>query len=122
MPSSRLSRCTTRTTATETLAVVEVATGATLATSMAWAVAWVLVDMACSRVRMFHNPAHLHVVPDNDLMFMLFLSIVSSQGAATVHAVRWMIVLQAVQPCLHSILGYTLVLHLSSQLIFIATN
>ena len=57
----------TRTMATETLAVVEVVTGATLATSMAWAVAWVGVDMACSRVRSVSNPAHLHVMPKNGL-------------------------------------------------------
>lgn len=107
MPSNRLSRCMIRTMATETLAVVEVATGEISATSMAWAVAWVVVDMACSRVRMFGSPAHLHIVPDNDLMFMLSFSIASSQGAATVHAVHWLIVLQAVQPCLHSILGHT---------------
>ena len=86
--------------ATETLAVVEVATGATLATSMAWVVAWVVVDMACSRARIFHNPALLHVMPDNDLMFMLFLLTVSSHAVATVHHVLWLTVSQAVQSCL----------------------
>ena len=53
---------------------------------------------------------------------MFFLHTVFQQAAATIHHMLWLSVPQEVQPCLDSILGYMHVLHLSSQLSFIATG